>query len=369
MHIQADIIAGARSRTTLPLQLFAKKNARPGQYRLELSLPADPREVQSRPQNAPLAGGAQRNLPVPLSTASVTVRAMEPKITSVTPARPAYNTRVTPEIIVSDVPGSDILSITRSEAASDGYCGYRPDPRSVSRPGHRGGVSSSQWNAPHTLRVHLLPGEFDAMSSCRIGLSIRTKNVLGEEFLSFPPPFVLSLSAPPPPTRLPVSSTWTLKDYLELKPGFSKGVCSGSSLGAHGSIPVGIVNANGNLGFRARSGPIGTECDWRIATNRLEPGWTLHMKFRIRRVGDKCHANDGSTGRFDFSRLASSTIRKDGEVSLSSNLSANGNALWLVDLQCDATLSNDHEVLVEMVSASVSRIDPSGTCDWKCAFR
>lgn len=369
-HIEAHIDAHGRTGNALPLQLFAKKNARPNLYRLQLVMPADPREVQSRPQSAPLGGGSMRTLLVPTNIATIDVRAMEPKVTSMTPQRPIYNTYALPYFTLSDVPGNEIVSITRTERAHEGDCVYRLDSRVGSQPHYLGGVAHSSWIAPNTVQLNLHPGQFvGPVSSCRIRFTIRTKNAFGEEFYSLLPPFVVNVGAPPPPTRLPVSSTWALKDYLYLTPMLRKGICSGNSLGAHGSFPVGIVNANGQLSFRARSGPIGTNCEWKLYTERLEPGWTLHMNFRIRHVGNQCKATDGSTAQFDFSSLAKATIRSDGEFSLSSNLSQNGNAIWLVFLSCGATLSNDHEVTVEMVSASVSKVGPGANCDWRCAFR
>lgn len=366
-HIDAYLNPNARSDGALSVQLVAKKNAQPGKYRLQLSLRADPRQVQTRPQNTPLGSTPTRSVAVPDSTAAITVRAMEPKITSIAPTRPAYNTTVGPRIVVSDVPGSEVVSITRSEG--DRFCRYRPHASlAAPHPGYRGGLALSTWTAPNTLQVHMLTGVFESASTCTIQLSIRTKNAFGEEFQSFTPPFQLSLSAPPPPKRLPVSSTWTLKNYLDLQAMLQKGVCSGTSLGAHGSVPVGIVNANGKLGFRIRSGPIGTDCGWKLATNRLELGWKLHMTFRIRRIGNKCNVGAGSS-QYDFSALKRITILNDGEQTLAANLSQDGNALKLVDLHCGMTLSNDHEVLLEMVSAAVSHDNPPDGCDWKCAFR
>lgn len=366
-HIDAYLSPNARSDGALTVQLVAKKNARPGQYQLKLLSRVDPRQVQNRPPSAPLGGAATRDLTIPATTAAVRVRAMEPKITSFAPTRPAYNTTVGPRIVVSDVPGSEVVSVTRHEG--DRFCRYRPIPSLASpHPGYRGGLALSTWTAPNTLQVLMLTGTFEPASSCTIQLSIRTKNAFGEEFQSFTPAFQLTLSAPPPPARLPVSSTWTLKSYLHLQEMLQKGTCSGNSLGAHGSVPVGIVNVNGKLGFRIRSGPIGTECGWKLATNRLEPGWKLHMTFRIRRSGDKCNVGSGPS-QYDFSRLQRITILNDGEQTLAANLSQDGNALKLVDLHCGLTLSNDHEVLLEMVSAAVSHDSPPNGCDWKCAFR
>jgi len=371
-QIQAHIVETSRAAHTLPLRVFAKKNARPGRYRLQLSLPADPRQVQTRPQGAPLSATASRTLDINEGTIALTVRAMEPKITSMTPSQPAHSRQVHPYMIVADVPGDEVISISRYEGSSGPtYCRYRPNPSvSSSTSGFRGGVWGASWTAPATLKVLMIPGEFDPAGSCHMRLSIKTKSALGEEFQSFTPSFLVSLASPPPRVHLPVSSTWALKSYLYLPAGFSKGVCNGTSIGAHGTVPVGIVNVNGKLGFRARSGPIGTECHWTVATNRLDTGWALHMNFRVRRIGDKCKTTDGSTPQFDFSALRHATILKDGEYSLYTNLNFNGDALKLVGLRCDPTLSNDHEVLVEMVSASVSTKSlPRNDCDWRCAFR
>lgn len=368
-HIQAHIVAGGRTGNALPLQLFARKNARPGRYRLQVMLVADPRQVDDRPQGAPLGGRVGRTLPVPESSASITVRSMEPKITSMMPPAPSHSTPVMPRFIVSDVPGSEILSVGRSSKLMEGDCAYEPGPATPAPlPHYVGSIGGQSWSAPNTLGVTLVIGEFGARSPCKIRLTIRTRNVLGEEFYVVPPPFTVNLKPPPSPPKLPVSSTWALKNHLHLPATISVGVCSGHSLGAHGAIPVGIVNVNGNLGFRARSGPIGTDCWWNVATERLKQGWSLYMKFRVRHIGNKCRTGGSAA---DHPKLRAATIRGDREVSLSSNLSMNGNALWLVYLECDPTLSNDHEVLVEMVSASVSPTQgsvPAG-CDWRCAFR
>ncbi len=370
-QIEAHINEASRASHTLPLQLFAKKNARPGRYRLRLSLPADPRQIQSRPRGAPFGGAATRTVDVPESAISITVQALEPKITSLAPTNPAHSTPLQPQMTVSELPGSEVVSVTRFQGDGDRYCRYRPDPRAApSQPHWQGGVWNSSWSAPNTLRVTLLRGEFEPASPCYMRLSIKTRNALGEEFLSITPSFVVNLASPPPRAKIPVRGTWKLKNYLYLPADFGVGVCNGSSIGAHGSIPVGIVNVNGNLGFRIRSGPIGTECHWKIATNKLDIGWALHMNFRIRHIGNKCKTTDGSTPQFDFSRLRSATILSNGEYSLYGNLNDNGNSVKLVVLRCDATLSNDHEVLVEMVSASVSNATaPRSDCDWKCAFR
>lgn len=368
-NIEAQISPGGRSSNALTVRVFGKKNARPGQYQLQLVVPADPRQVDTRPTNTPLGGGSTRALPVPASVASISVRAMEPKVASMTPVRPMTETLLVPQFIVSDVPGTEIISVNRASKVSEGNCDYHIDPRSGTQPAYVGGVQSATWTTPNTLEVLMLPGEFGPQSTCQIRFTIRTRNAFGEEFYSVVQPFMVSLTPAPPPVRLPVSSTWALRDYLYLPAGFQKGICDGTSVGAHGSVPVGKINVNGNLGFRARSGPIGSDCEWRVATHRLEAGWTLHMSFRVRRIGDKCRAGGTSAGGYDFSRLGSIIIQGDREVSLSSNLSSDPNALWLVDLRCDATLSNDHEVLVEMVSASVSRRNPPANCDWRCAFK
>lgn len=370
--IEARIVETSRAAHTLPLQIFARQNARPGRYRLRLSLPSDPRQVQSRPQGAPLGGVAARTVDVPEGAIALTVRAMEPKITSITPNRPAHSLQTQLYMIVSDVPGDAVISISRFEGSSGPtYCRYRPNPN-VAPPssGFRGGVSGASWTAPATLKVFMIPGEFDPASRCDMRLSIRTKNALGEEFQSYTPSFSVSLASPPPRVHLPVSSTWALRNYLYLPLDFAKGMCGGTSVGAHGSVPVGIVNVGGKLAFRARSGPIGTECHWKVATNRLDTGWVLHMNFRVRRIGDKCKTTDGSTPQFDFSALRHLTILNDGEYSLFTNLNFSGEAFKLVGLRCDPTLSNDHEVIVEMVSASVSTKSLArDDCDWRCAFR
>lgn len=368
-QIEAHINEAARASHTLQIQVVAKKNAQPGQYQFQLLLPADPRAVQDRPQNAPLGSNA-RTFPIPANIASLTVRKLEARIAEVAPTRPAHSTHMQPRMTVVDVPGSDIVSVTRFDRTAEGYCGYQPSPTTAyPLPGHRGDLLFSQWKAPGTLEVRMLIGQFEPASSCTLRLTMVTKNEFGEEFVSITPPITVPLAPPPPPARKPVTNTWALKDYLYLRQGFSKGICTGNSIGVQGAVPVGVVNVNGRLGFRARSGPIGTSCDWSVATNRLNPGWTLHMTFRIRRIGDQCDVGGTTEHGFDFSRHAHAMIRQDGEYSLAGNLSRDGNALKLIDLRCNATLSNDHEVLVEMVSATVSHSTPPENCDWRCAFQ
>ncbi len=368
-NIEASIVAHARAAHTLTLHVFARQHAPPGQYRLQLMLPRDPNQIDNRPANAPLGAVPMRALqPLPANIAAIAVRKLEPKIDPIPTLQ--YGTQIRPTFRVTDVPGSEIQSITRYEDTGLTFCRYQSDAHlAVENPAYRGDIASAIWRAPNTLEILFNAGQFEPYSTCQIQFSIRTRNARGEEFHTFTPRLQLRLSAPPPPKRLAVSSTWALKNYLHLPTGFRLGVCSGNSLGAHGSFPVGLINVNGRIGFRARSGPIGTQCEWTVATNRLEPGWTLHLDFRIKRIGDKCRAGPKSNSQFDFSRLNHAIIQSDGEISLASNLNHNGNAMKIVELHCEPTLSNDHEVLVEIASASVSKQSVPQNCDWRCAFR
>lgn len=370
-NVEASIVEGSRSDNALPLMLFAKRNARPGRYRLRLMLAPDPNERQIRPPGSGPLGTVLRSLELPESAVAITVEAMDTRIVSITPSHLPYSIKVQPHLAVVDVPGTELVSVTNAMGTDADYCRFKPDPSVPPlNPSFRGGVWNATWTGPHKLEVVMQPGEFERDGQCRMQLTIRTKNNLGEEFYSLTQKFVVTLAQPPAPTPLPVTSTWELRNYLHLPSDFTIGVCSGNSVGFHGSVPVGIVNVNGKLGFRARSGPIGTECHWRIATYRLRPGWTLHMDFRVRRLGDKCRTTDGSTPQFDFSALRSATILNDGEYVLRKNLNEDGDALKLVGLRCDATASNDHEILVEMVSARViSGTPPPSNCTWRCAFQ
>lgn len=96
--------------------------------------------------------------------------------------------------------------------------------------------------------------------------------------------------------RVIIENTYALKDLLQPKvvpyTGVSPSSCSGDSLGAAGSIPVGVVERGGDLAFHIRSGPLGTDC--RVST---EPGvlpqgaYVEEATFSVSKTGDRCVAN------------------------------------------------------------------------------
>ncbi|MCS6896765.1 MAG: hypothetical protein NZM29_02235 [Nitrospira sp.] len=182
-----------------------------------------------------------------------------------------------------------------------------------------------------------------------------------------------------------ISETGVLREKLGLfgtvnikqKP--NMGICSGNSIGPAGTFPVGRHHVQGDLSFRIRSGPIGTDCEYtdiRTATDPviLPPGILLHdSKWSISGGSSKCRVVSETEGDSAF-------VRRPWTEAPNELRSVSGLDRVLMDpenpgvviheapsdgfrtvlrsvvvrLQCDATASNDHEVRATLESVVFS---------------
>ena len=168
-----------------------------------------------------------------------------------------------------------------------------------------------------------------------------------------------------------VTHTRTTNSRDALNPRFSfvrpGSVCSGVSRTPAGEFPVGILEVEGDLVFRIRSGPVGTHCRLELPGRSLEDGTRLTLRFSASKVGDKCRigapAGFGLPGGFVLDRadqfvLGPRRLTETGAVMLSwagwIDPFVNGGGGRLqhrtvmqeahIDLYCEPTALNDHGI-------------------------
>ena len=380
-----DVRLSSRNRTDarLALSLLAGNIAVPGSYLLRLTYQLDDPMQQTTPgTQLGKPGGATRLLILPAATVTVRATAMNPRIIETVPATPRTGVDVVGfRVVVTDVPGQEVVSITYHNATQPGgNCYFQGSHHSPEL------KFSTAWQRPHVLEIIFSPGQLLPYgSSCRLMFTIHTRNQLDQAFASWPERSVQFLP-PLEDTRVayPVANTTDLARYLKLKRESSPavGICDGHSIGLSGSIPVGAITTSGDMGLKARSGPIGTQCTWMVYADGLRDGWEMRLTFKKNRVGDQCDVSDdsgaryGSGSSFTFSRLSSLYQTGDGVVVLSRNspngivpdyLTVGGSLPYFrfVNFHCAATLSNDHEAGMRIVSAELFG-PPTPGCDWKC---
>jgi hypothetical protein len=257
------------------------------------------------------------------------------------------------------------------------YCDYAGRPR----PEGADEYSLISQPGPHSLEL-LYIGRFlpRGSRSCVVRLSVRTKNVLGEEFSSFPEK--LLEFQPSQSTAYPVADTWELLEHLGLKLDTNHaavGVCDGKSHGVGNPVSVGVVRVGNDIALRIHSGPIGTECTWKIYMPTMRDNWNIAMHFEKQQTKDACDSvGQKSVGHFEFTRTSGWYFRGNGTLELRyANQYGSiprvapesfANHMRYIRLKCDPTLVNDHAVILRMVSADLVADSPRGNCTWKCAF-
>lgn len=370
----------SRNRTDdrLMVSVIAGQGASPGTYSLQLTYQLDaPRAAGRTP--GPGSKTPLRTVVLPASTVAVQARAMTPRIASLTPDPQRQGLEYLGiRAAIADLPGNELVSVTRWTSRNDmRYCDYKGTYHSPEE------SLTNTWRGAHELEVLFSPGRFVPRGNpdtCQLRFSIRTRNELGEEFYSLLDWMVTLEPAPPDPRRAyPLNDTRQLKKYLAFdeEPYSLIGMCSGTSPGTSGLIPVGLVEVGGDIGLRIRSGPIGTKCTWMVYATGLRSGWELRMKFDKQQVGSKCNSGveTSAAGTFRFDRMAS-LYHRDGELTLTvnnpngeippgSSLEAASHSLRYIHLSCAPTLTNDHGVFMRMVSAELYG-DGGPNCNWKC---
>lgn len=192
-----------------------------------------------------------------------------------------------------------------------------------------------------------------------------------------------------------ISGTAALRDKLGLfdpvKVTQYMGNCTGTSKGLAGDFAVGRHHVDGDLSFRIRSGPLGTDClyaDIRTATNPvvLPPGIMLAGSTWSTSSTSKCRVlkNTGGDETFDMSRTPwtmapdslgsvwgidkvlkyvdpDNSYSDPGVVIHEANFPGFRTALRsvTVHLKCDVTATNDHEV-----RATLKEVVLSGPEGW-----
>ena len=104
----------SRNRTDdrLLLSLIAGQPAAPGNYSLRLSYELDDPRPQASPGTSPRKP-VVRTVMVPMSTLTIRAQAMTPRITRTTPESPQLGREYAMTAAVADVPGKEVVSITR----------------------------------------------------------------------------------------------------------------------------------------------------------------------------------------------------------------------------------------------------------------
>jgi hypothetical protein len=178
-----------------------------------------------------------------------------------------------------------------------------------------------------------------------------------------------------------LNSTWSLHTRLGLFPGnglgdgTNLGTCSGTSVGPTENYSVGVQDHEGDLSFRIRSGPAGTECrflDLREQALKLPNGFELVSSNWTKEYTSKCGLGQNNVEEdFDFSRngftvaptalatvagLAPTLYDPDNSgVTLRTDASPAYRTVLrpiLVWLWCDKTAINDHQVRMTLTEAT-----------------
>ena len=100
-----------------------------------------------------------------------------------------------------------------------------------------------------------LPGWFTGSGSCAIGVELLLPGKPDPARLVAGP---IQVQAP---VRYTVSSTSSLRGILAVRVYASLGTCEGTSIGPT-NYSVGVLDTGGDMAFRIRSGPLGTECQF-----------------------------------------------------------------------------------------------------------
>jgi hypothetical protein len=172
---------------------------------------------------------------------------------------------------------------------------------------------------------------------------------------------------------------WGLFDPPDIRQRPDMGTCSGTSVGPS-NYSVGLQPTDGDLSFRIRSGPLGTNCEYSdIRTSKdpivLPAGVLLVDSSWASTSGTSCRAVTGSESGFTFDRAAWTTAPDDldtlmgldktlvhagsGAVIHDSSVRSFRSVLRsvLVHLKCDATAVNDQEARMTLQSVTLSAPD------------
>lgn len=365
-----------RSNDRLSLSLIAGKPVAPGDYSLRLVYELD----DPRPQTSPTSARRKpivRSVVVPGSTLTIHAQQMEASIAGITPEPLKIGQDYTMiRVKVIDLPGKEFVSVSRQEImpADPRYCDFAGTYHSPEE------SLSTAWLGEHSLEIRFSPGRLIPLTgrSCLLRFAVRTENELGEEFYSLLDKWLEFQPADPDPRRAyRVSNTRDLKKYVAFdEEPYNVGVCSGTSPGTSGFIPVGVINAGRDVALRIRSGPIGTKCTWMIYATGLRDGWQLRMTFEEQPVGSKCGPGieTSAGGSYSFDRMAPLYFQ-GGTLTLSGNnpqgeippydMESAKKFFRYLYLSCSPTVTNDHGVTLRMVSAELYG-DGGPDCTWRC---